>query len=65
MLEKDINWNSYPTFFKRGTYVQRVLKETQEQNAERKEIKSVYFKEPLTFYPLEERLQLLFGDIHA
>lgn len=64
LLEKDINWNSYPTFFKRGTYVQRVLKETQEQNAERKEIKSVYFKEPLTFYPLEERLQLLFGDIH-
>ena len=33
LLEKDINWNSYPTFFKRGTYVQRVLKETQEQNA--------------------------------
>jgi len=23
MLEKDVNWNDYPSFFKRGTYVQR------------------------------------------
>lgn len=25
LMEKGINWNDYPTFFKRGTYIKRVL----------------------------------------
>lgn len=27
MLEKGVNWNDYPAFFKRGTYVKRVITE--------------------------------------
>lgn len=26
LFEKDVNWNNYPSFFKRGTYVQRKVK---------------------------------------
>jgi tRNA(His) 5'-end guanylyltransferase len=27
LLERDVNWNDYPTLFKRGTFVQRYIKE--------------------------------------
>ena len=33
--EKGINWNDYPIFFKRGTYVQRVAKERELSEEER------------------------------
>lgn len=28
MMTRNINWNNYPTFFKRGTYIQRILQKT-------------------------------------
>ena len=61
LLEKDINWNDYPTFFKRGTYIVKELDET--YNYGRKKVVKKYFKQPLNQYSLDERLQMLFGNI--
>ena len=34
LTQKDINWNKCPTFFKRGTYVRRIAKESKYTTAE-------------------------------
>jgi tRNA(His) 5'-end guanylyltransferase len=44
--EKGINWNDYPTFFKRGTYVQRKTFERELTEAERMAIPEKHRPEP-------------------
>lgn len=44
--EKGINWNDYPTFFKRGTYVQRKTFERELTEAERMAISEKHRPEP-------------------
>ena len=44
--EKGINWNDYPTFFKRGTYVQRKTFERELTEAERMSISEKHRPEP-------------------
>ena len=44
--EKGINWNDYPTFFKRGTYVQRKTFERELTEAERLAIPEKHRPEP-------------------
>lgn len=43
MLEKNINWNDYPIFFKRGTYIQRKLVKSKFSKQELEELPEKHF----------------------
>jgi tRNA(His) guanylyltransferase len=46
LFQKGINWNDYPTFFKRGTYVQRVTEMRKLTDEERERIPEAHRPDP-------------------
>ena len=61
LLEKDVNWNNYPFYFKRGFYIKREKYFDSNLNTERNHFVVKDFGQPLSKFTLEERLELLFS----
>ena len=59
LLEKNINWNDYPVFFKRGMYIVREKFFDDKLNCERNKLVEKDFGNPLKSFELNKRLELL------
>jgi hypothetical protein len=56
-MAKGVNWNDYPAFFRRGTYLRRMPAGDGHNPV------SEYPLRPLRRYTHEERVKLLFGPV--